>query len=128
MVQAVTPSRRAKGQIACSTGRLGEDAVCRDYLDRGYELISSRWRGKSGEIDLILRQSEEYVFVEVKTAIRHDYAAGRIGQQQIDRIFQTAMEFCAELASGTLTLMRFDAALVDHAGKVEIIENAFSLA
>lgn len=128
MDRVVSTSRQLRGKVAFSSGRLGEDAVCRDYLDRGYDLVSSRWRGRSGEIDLILKRDDEYVFVEVKTSSRHAYAAERIGARQIERICRAALEFCASLASGMLTLMRFDAALVDQVGRVEIIENAFSAA
>lgn len=120
-------SRQAKGAVACSAGRMGEDSVCRDYLARGYVLVESRWRGASGEIDLILRKGEEFVFVEVKKSALHARAAERIDRRQIDRICNAALEFCAGLASGMLTLMRFDAALVDQVGRVEIIENAFAM-
>ncbi|MFH5776206.1 YraN family protein [Paracoccus sp. NGMCC 1.201697] len=117
--------RSARGSTAFASGRMGEDSVCRNYLERGYALVASRWRGKAGEIDLILRKGEEFVFVEVKTSSQHDRAAERINGRQIDRICHAALEFCGGLATGLLTLMRFDAALVDEIGRVEIIENAF---
>lgn len=123
----VPQSRRAKGETAYASGRMGEDSVCRDYLSRGYALIETRWRGPSGEIDLILRRDDEFVFVEVKAAAAHAAAAQRIDRRQTDRICRAALEFCAGLASGMQTPMRFDAALVDQVGRVEIIENAFAM-
>ncbi|MTH78839.1 YraN family protein [Paracoccus aestuariivivens] len=125
--RVVSPSRQAKGQIAHASGCMAEDAVCRDYLDRGYALVETRWRGKSGEIDLILRCGDEYVFVEVKKSAQHSVAVERIEYRQVERILSAAAEFCAGLASGTLTPMRFDAASVDQIGRVRIIENAFGL-
>ncbi len=124
----VAQARRARGVTACSAGRMGEDSVQRDYLARGYAQVASRWRGQSGEIDLILQRGDEFIFVEVKKSSRHHYAAQRIDRRQMDRICRAALEFCGGLASGLLTLMRFDAALVDQFGRVQIIENAFDMA
>ena len=126
-VPAVSQARRVRGVAACAAGRMGEDSVRRDYLARGYALVASRWRGQAGEIDLILRQGDEFVFVEVKSSARHDQAAQRLSRRQMDRICHAALEFCGQLATGLMTLMRFDAALVDRVGRVEIIENAFGM-
>lgn len=126
-MRQVSPSRRAKGATAFSMGRMGEDSVQRDYLARGYALIASRWKGKSGEIDLIMQRADEYVFIEVKASSSHAFAAERLDRRQMDRICRAALEFSAGLAQGLLTLMRFDAALVDRTGRVEVIENAFGM-
>lgn len=122
----VIASRKARGQTAFVAGRMGEDSVLRHYVERGYEMVASRWRGQSGEIDLILHRDGEYVFVEVKKSATHQQAAERILRGQIQRICNAALEFCAERAQGLMTLMRFDAALVDSVGRVEIVENAFA--
>ena len=125
--RGVSKSRRARGTTADAAGRMGEDSVLRDYLARGYSQVEARWRGKGGEIDLILERDREYVFVEVKTAPRHADAALRIQRSQIERICTAALEFCGRLPQALLTPMRFDAALVDRQGRVEIIENAFAI-
>lgn len=119
------PARVMRGRVAYSAGCLAEGSVARAYIDRGHELIAERWRGRGGEIDLILRKGDEYVFVEVKKSARHAWAAERISARQIARICTAAQEFCGRLHSGLLTAMRFDAALVDQFGRVEIVENAF---
>lgn len=106
---------------------MGEDSVLRDYLARGYAKIATRWRGSAGEIDLILERDQEYVFVEVKAAALHAAALQRIDRRQVERICNTALEFCGRLPRALLTPMRFDAALVDGHGRVEILENAFCL-
>jgi len=47
-------------------GRKGEE-MARKYLEeKGYELIISNYENKIGEIDLIMRDKEWLVFVEVK--------------------------------------------------------------
>lgn len=113
------------GAVSCSAGRLAEEAVAREYSQSGYQVMSERWRGRSGEIDLILSKGDEYIFVEVKKSRSHDWAALRLGARQIARICNAALEYCGRLPAGLLTAMRFDAALVDQFGRVEIIENAF---
>ena len=121
------PSRVQRGRVAHSAGPMGESSAARAYADRGYALVAERWRGKGGEIDLILSKDDEYIFVEVKKSARHATAAERIGAHQIARICTAAQEFCGGLSTGLLTMMRFDAALVDQVGRVEIIENAFGM-
>ncbi|MDQ7261169.1 YraN family protein [Paracoccus sp. PS-1] len=119
--------RARRGAVACAAGRFAEESVAREYRRRGYEVLAERWRGRGGEIDLILRKDEEYAFVEVKKSHCHDRAAERISRRQIARICQAALEYCGRLPAGLLTAMRFDAALVDQLGRVEIIENAFGM-
>jgi len=56
-------------------GRRGED-YARAFLERlGYSFMGRNWHCRSGEIDLIMREHDEIVFVEVKT--RHGEGAGR---------------------------------------------------
>ncbi len=117
--------RSLRGRTAYSAGCMAEESVARAYTDCGHDVIAARWRGRSGEIDLILRRGEEYVFVEVKKSSSHGRAAERISARQIARICNAALEFCGRLSTGMMTPMRFDAALVDQFGRVEILENAF---
>jgi putative endonuclease len=49
------------------TGKLGEQAAFRYLEAEGYEVIVCNWRCRSGEIDIIARQEERIVFVEVRT-------------------------------------------------------------
>lgn len=120
-VRKVPEARRARGRMAQLAGVLAEDAVLARYLDEGCELLARRWRGMAGEIDLILRQGECTVFVEVKQSVSHAAAAERLGRSQMKRICLAACEYC----DNHLAEMRFDVALVDGLGRIEILENAF---
>jgi len=113
------------GANAYHAGLSAEEAVARDYQRRGFTVAAQRWRGKGGEIDLILRDDAGLVFVEVKKSRDFARAAQRITQRQMQRICLSAEEFIAREPRGSLTPMRFDVALVDQMGQVEIIENAF---
>lgn len=118
-------ARRSRGQMAYQSGRLAEMAAADRYLAAGYKLVAKRWRGKAGEIDMILKQGTQFVFVEVKSSRDFARAAERISRRQMDRICMAACEFCGTLPTGQTTKMRMDAALVDQFGRVEIIEGAF---
>ena len=118
-------ARRSRGQTAYQAGRLAEMAATDRYLAAGYVLVAQRWRGKAGEIDVIMSKDDLFVFVEVKSSRDFARAAERICRRQIDRICMAACEFCGTLPTGQMTEMRMDAALVDQYGRVEIIEAAF---
>ncbi len=50
-----------------SLGKQGEQAAAA-YLERqGYTLLEANWRAPQGEFDLIMRNGQILVFVEVKT-------------------------------------------------------------
>lgn len=115
------------GQRAHLNGAAGEEIALRAYRARGCICLAQRWRCAAGEIDLVLRDGEEVVFAEVKTARRRDTAAARIAHAQMARIAAAASVYLAQMPQGQLTAMRFDVVLVFGTGDVEIIENAFGL-
>ncbi len=48
-------------------GKNGEEAAT-EYLEKqGYEIIQRNFECRQGEIDIIAKDNEEYVFIEVKT-------------------------------------------------------------
>lgn len=49
-----------------SLGKAGEAAALRELKARGYEILESNYRVREGEVDLVARDGDEYVFVEVK--------------------------------------------------------------
>ncbi|MHA6326729.1 YraN family protein [Roseivivax sp. CAU 1753] len=115
----------ALGQMAYHGGRAAEATVAADYARRGYAVAHERWRGRSGEIDLILRDAGALVFVEVKKSRSFARAAERVSARQMARLCAAAEEFVANEPNGALTDMRFDVALQNAQGEISIIENAF---
>ncbi|MDT8328642.1 MAG: YraN family protein, partial [Roseovarius sp.] len=102
-----------------------EAGVIRAYAARGISVVHSRWRGQGGEIDLILRDAEDYVFCEVKKAATIDLAMTRLRPAQARRIVEAAAQYLGQTPEGQLAAVRFDLAAVDASGAVEIVENAF---
>lgn len=47
-------------------GDRGEDLALEHLSSKGYELVERNYRSRRGEIDLILRDADTLVFVEVK--------------------------------------------------------------
>lgn len=54
-------------------GNLGEDIACKFILDKGYEIIDRNFYCKQGEIDIIAKDKEFFVFIEVKTRKNKNY-------------------------------------------------------
>lgn len=117
-------TRVERGKMNFHAGLAAETIVLSYYLNLGFECLAGRWRGKAGEIDLILRASDEIIFVEVKKSASFSTAAQRIGLRQQQRLLTAAQEFLTQMPNGSLLYTRFDAALVDQHGQLEIIENA----
>ncbi|MEM9550761.1 MAG: YraN family protein [Pseudomonadota bacterium] len=117
-------TRKATGQIAYYAGEAAEASVARIYERAGLLIAHTRWRGPSGEIDLVARDGDTIVFVEVKKSNSFDRAAAQLSPRQCRRICASAEAFVADEPRGALTNMRFDVALVNGQGAVQIIENA----
>lgn len=118
-------ARAHRGSMSFHAGLAAEDRIEHDYAQRGYPLAQRRWRGKRGEIDLIMRDGDGLIFVEVKQSRSFERAAARVSPAQMRRIYATAEEYLGTQPCGSLTNVRFDVALVDGQGDTQIIENAF---
>jgi putative endonuclease len=119
-------TRSSRGLANHIAGHAAEASVAGAYENRGIAICARNWRGLTGEIDLIGRDGDVVVFVEVKQSRTHDLAASHVSQAQIGRIFATVDEFLAGEPKGLLTDVRIDLALVDGLGRIEVIENAFA--
>jgi putative endonuclease len=114
------------GARSYQAGLAAEAMVERLYTGSGRPICARRWRGSSGEIDLIARDGAEVIFIEVKHSKTHAQAAERLGPRQMARIYGAASEFIGGEPAGQLTPVRFSVALVDGRGQIEILENAFA--
>ena len=106
-------------------GLAAEGRIAQDYARRGFALARQRRRGKSGEIDLIVRDGDGLIFVEVKQSRDFERAALALGAAQMRWLYRSAEEYLGTQPNGSLTEVRFDVALVNGHGEMKIIENAF---
>ncbi len=114
------------GAVAYHAGFVAEQAVAEHYERRGRVIAARRWRGSGGEIDLVARDGQGLIFIEVKKSDSFARAADRVTRRQMDRICASASEFLSGEPRGLDTDVRFDVALVDGIGRIEIVENAFA--
>lgn len=127
-----SPAQVHRGKRNHLAGLAAEEAVARHYAARGWRILARRWRGQGGEIDLIAGKGDDLAIVEVKRGATHDIAAGHLTQSQMRRLGAAAEDylFGVHLAGRnpcTRVDMRFDLALVDGQGRIDIAEAAFFL-
>ena len=111
-------------------GKLGE-ALALEYLKKkNYLIVATGWRSRFGEIDLIVKNTEFVVFVEVKLRKNANFAFAReyVGKEKQRKIRATANLW---LASHKTSLQpRFDVIEVykpddNTVPNIIHIENAF---
>lgn len=112
-----------RGLANYHAGLAAESSVELHYITTGAILLERRWRGAAGEIDLILRDGDELVFVEVKKSKCFARAAESLSQRQLTRISLAAEEYLGTQAQGALTPTRVDVALTNANGEVDILRN-----
>lgn len=56
-------------------GDRGEDEALRYLVSRGFKLVERNYRTRYGELDLIMRDGDTLVFVEVKWRANVDYGS-----------------------------------------------------
>lgn len=114
------------GSRSYHAGLAAEGLVEQFYARSGRPVCARRWRGQAGEIDLVARDGAEVIFIEVKQSKTHAMAAEHLTARQMARIYGAASEFLAGEPAGQLTEVRFDVALVDAVGRIEVLENAYA--
>lgn len=114
------------GAVSYYAGLAAEDQVAALYQRNGTRIAAHRWRGRyGGEIDLIGRTDDTVIIIEVKRARTHAWAAERLTERQMRRICISVEEWLASHPDCANLNVRFDFALVDAQGAIEILENAY---
>ena len=107
-----------------SAGAQAERRAAQYLQQQGLETVAQNYRGRFGEIDLIMQDGAALVFVEVRLRRNGDFggAAASIDTRKQQRIIRTAQQYLAGLSH--IPPCRFDAVLMDDSG-VEWLKNAF---
>jgi putative endonuclease len=106
-------------------GRLGEDAASVYLEKKGYEILARNFRCREGEIDLIAKDQEWLVFVEVKsrTSIKYGYGREAVTPRKQAKIIDVAQHYLLQLNNYEIPC-RFDVIEVDlFQGDVVSIEH-----
>ncbi len=112
-------------------GRSAEIAAAAELGRRGYRIVASNYRCRSGEIDLIANEGDSLVFVEVRCKRTSEYGtpAESITPAKIRKLVTTAEHYLTEHGS-TDVICRFDVVeVVAVDGKLvvkDVIRDAFT--
>mgnify|MGYP001585690630 CR=1 FL=1 len=112
-------------------GKKGEDLALRFLKKKGYRIIEQNYVCKMGEMDLIAKEKDTLVFIEVKTRTSMDFgppqlAVTKFKQRQLSKV---ALYFLKEKKIEDVKA-RFDvvAILLTPGGEeIELIKDAFDL-
>lgn len=110
------------------TGKIGEELACQLLTEKGYRILHRNWQSGKLELDIVARNKEVLVFVEVKTRNKIDYGNpwDAVSNGKIRKIVDAADLYIRKYNHDLE--VRFDIVSVVKNGDVyvpEHIENAF---
>ena len=113
-------------------GQLGEKTAKRHLRRQGLKFLTANFRTDRGEIDLVMRDGDCLVFVEVKTRSSEEWTrpAAAVNKERRGRLTRAALDYLRLLKNPPVKL-RFDIVevlLLDGAVReVRHLENAFPM-
>ena len=110
-------------------GKSGEDLACAELERRAYAILERRYRTRFGEIDVIARDGDTIVFVEVKARMGEAFggAAAAITGWKQRRVTHMAVDYLSRHRLDSCPC-RFDVVTVDfETGRhlITVYPNAF---
>jgi putative endonuclease len=77
-------------------GKYGESVAAEYLIRQGYEIVERNWHCRQGEIDLIAKQNDQWVFVEVKTRSSKTADVGfeAVDQLKLQKLRRTIAQWC----------------------------------
>lgn len=113
-----------------SKGKLGEKLAAKFLQKHGYKIIDKNFHSRVGEIDIVARDADALVFVEVKTRWSKVFGepVEAVTGRKLASIIKTA-QYYKLLHPGLPESLRIDVVSVDISGslpKIELIKNVSS--
>ncbi|MBV9576096.1 MAG: YraN family protein [Gammaproteobacteria bacterium] len=113
-------------------GEVAEREACQFLQTKGLRLLTQNYRCYFGEIDLIMQDQDDIVFIEVRSRRRIDYgnALESINKTKRAKLIKTAIHFLQCTNQLHKTNSRFDVIAIHPIhGKMQLewIRNAFSV-
>ncbi|MEE3715960.1 YraN family protein [Tumidithrix elongata RA019] len=100
-----------------SIGNMGEAFVASLLKANGWQIITTQWKCRWGEIDIIARDRHWLIFVEVKTRRDRNWdhdGALAITLRKQQKLYKAATEFLVQHPDLETLPCRFDVALVRY--------------
>jgi putative endonuclease len=113
-------------------GKSGENLASAEIQSRGYAVIERGYRTRWGEIDIIARDGETLVFVEVRRKSHDDCgsAVESIGQEKQRRVVRMAVDYLTRKDLYDKCPVRFDVVAIDDQAdgppRMTLIRDAFT--
>src|SRR5216110_1181944 len=132
MLAAILEKLRASSPLHLRLGTLGEKAAKRHLKKAGLKFLTANFRSRRGEIDLVFRDGDCLVFVEVKTRSSEEWTrpAAAVNAHKRRLLSKAALDYL-KLLKQPRVKMRFDIVEVllrDGAvGQIRHLPNTFSL-
>lgn len=105
------------------------EKIAKEYLlQKGYQIIVMNYHCRSGEIDIIAKEQEYLIFIEVKyrSSLKNGYPEEAIHVRKQRAIIHTARFYMLSHGISEDTPCRFD--VVTILGEdIKLIQNAFTL-
>jgi len=98
-----------EGPVHLRHGQLGERAAKRYLKRHGLKFLTANFRTERGELDLIFRDHDCLVFIEVKTRSSEDWVrpAKAVDKERRQRLTRAALDYLRLLKNPTVKV-RFD--------------------
>lgn len=101
-----------------SVGRKAEKSALDHLKTHGLEEIATNFRCRMGEVDLVMKDGNCLVFVEVRFRNQNRFtsAAGSVDQHKQRKIIRTAAAFLGRHSQYSSCAVRFDVVGLDQSG------------
>ncbi|MGZ9030053.1 MAG: YraN family protein [Burkholderiaceae bacterium] len=115
-----TPRQRA--------GAAAEQAAERHLVAAGCRVLARNARYREGELDLIMRERDLVVFVEVRlrSGARFGVASASVDVPKQKRLARAAQRWLAEHYGERWPACRFDVVTIDGDGRIDWLRDAFA--
>ena len=118
-------TRPARGTAAQARGVAAEAVAVAALLADGWAVLGQRLRTPAGEVDIVVARGEMLAFVEVKARPSLVESAYALSARQKRRLLAAAGWLLAQHPGWARADTRFDVILVDAAGAVRRVTDAF---
>lgn len=108
-------------------GRVGEEKAAEFLRAKGYEIVKTNYRSHFGEVDIIAKDGDTIVFVEVKTRSGDGYGAPSeaVDYKKREKYFRIATDYLMREGQSDANC-RFDVVEIEK-GEINHIFDAFSM-
>jgi len=118
-----------KGSDRIRTGKKGEDIAVAYLKKEGYDILERNYRCLFGEVDVVAKDGDTVVFVEVKSRRSEQFGEPQmaVGLEKQRKLSRISLKYLEERHLYPCNA-RFDVVAVKilpGGGKVELIQNAF---